>query len=135
MPNISFDVFFDQDFINITATRAQGAPKVKPAWKTRVAPKLPPKELPPASKVSPRPPKIQGPRITEIPEPKTAPKAKSAPNTDDATQPKRAPKLAPKAKDVSQPEKGSETESVPKAKTAPKLKDNPKPKGAPKSQA
>lgn len=41
MPNISFDIFFDQDFINITATRGKTAPKAKPEWKVRSAPKLP----------------------------------------------------------------------------------------------
>lgn len=46
MPNVSFDVFFDKDFINITATRGVKAPKAKPDWKVRTAPKLPPKEAP-----------------------------------------------------------------------------------------
>lgn len=120
MPNISFDVFFDTDFINITATRAQGAPKVKPAWKTRTAPKLPPKALPPPSKDHPRPAKISGPRITELPEDQPAPKAKAA-----------APKAsAPKAK---QPEQEApDTDSAPKPK-APAKKDAPKPKAAPKA--
>ena len=45
MPNVSFDVFFDKDFINITATRGQTAPKAKPEWKVRSAPKLPPKPI------------------------------------------------------------------------------------------
>ncbi|MCJ1358929.1 MAG: hypothetical protein MMC33_008929 [Icmadophila ericetorum] len=46
MPNISFDIFFNQDIINITASRSQGAPKVKPDWKVRSAPKIAPKEIP-----------------------------------------------------------------------------------------
>lgn len=46
MPNVSFDVFFDKDFINITATRGITAPKAKPDWKVRTAPKLPPKQSP-----------------------------------------------------------------------------------------
>jgi hypothetical protein len=45
MPNISFDIFFDQDFINVSASRGKTAPKAKPEWKVRTAPKLPPKEI------------------------------------------------------------------------------------------
>ncbi|KAL9112129.1 MAG: hypothetical protein Q9227_003506 [Pyrenula ochraceoflavens] len=46
MPNISFDIFYNDDLINITASRAQGAPKVKPGWKARAAPKISQKEKP-----------------------------------------------------------------------------------------
>ncbi|MCJ1328467.1 hypothetical protein MMC10_005144 [Thelotrema lepadinum] len=46
MPNISFDIFFNEDTVNITATRGDKAPKVKPEWKVRSAPKLPPKTPP-----------------------------------------------------------------------------------------
>ncbi|KEF57677.1 uncharacterized protein A1O9_05595 [Exophiala aquamarina CBS 119918] len=59
MPNVSFDVFFDKDFINITATRGITAPKAKPDWKVRTAPKLPPKQTPVDNSTSgrtPRPP-------------------------------------------------------------------------------
>ena len=56
MPNISFDIFFDQDFINITATRGKTAPKAKPEWKVRSAPKLPPKEIPTTNTGAVRPP-------------------------------------------------------------------------------
>ena len=45
MPNVSFDVFFDKDFINVTATRGVKAPKAKPEWKVRTVPKLPPKPI------------------------------------------------------------------------------------------
>lgn len=56
MPNISFDIFFNEDVVNITASRGNSAPKVKPGWKTRVAPKLPPKEPPqPATAVFAKP--------------------------------------------------------------------------------
>lgn len=44
MPNISFDIFYDKDILNFTATRGKQVPKIKPAWKTRTAPKLAPKE-------------------------------------------------------------------------------------------
>jgi len=57
MPNVSFDVFFDQDFINVTATRGKVAPKAKPEWKVRTAPKLPPKEPAPDHSGRPQPPK------------------------------------------------------------------------------
>lgn len=56
MPNISFDVFFDQDFINVSASRGKHAPKAKPDWKVRTAPKLPPKEQPADPAGTPRPP-------------------------------------------------------------------------------
>lgn len=55
MPNISFDIFFDQDFINISASRGKHAPKAKPEWKVRTAPKLPPKEKPADPTATPRP--------------------------------------------------------------------------------
>ena len=56
MPNISFDIFFDQDFINVTATRGKTAPKAKPEWKVRSAPKLPPKPQAEDHSGAPRPP-------------------------------------------------------------------------------
>ena len=43
MPNLSFDIFFNEDTVNVTATRGKAAPKIKPDWKVRSAPKLPPK--------------------------------------------------------------------------------------------
>lgn len=55
MPNISFDIFFDQDFINLSASRSKHAPKAKPEWKVRTAPKLPPKEAKADPTASPRP--------------------------------------------------------------------------------
>lgn len=55
MPNISFDIFFDQDFINVSASRGKHAPKAKPEWKVRTAPKLPPKEQPEDPTKTPRP--------------------------------------------------------------------------------
>jgi len=55
MPNISFDVFYDQDFVNFTVSRGGAAPKAKPAWKIRSAPKLPPKEIPAPTKPNARP--------------------------------------------------------------------------------
>ena len=80
MPNISFDIFFDQDIINLTATRSgSGAPKVKPGWKVKTAPKL-------AAREGPRPTTISRPRITDVSEPtKAATKSKSAPKAEDAT--------------------------------------------------
>jgi len=57
MPNVSFDIFFDQDFINVTASRGKVAPKAKPEWKIRTAPKLPPKEESADPLSTPHPPK------------------------------------------------------------------------------
>ena len=93
MPNISFDVFFTDDVINVTASRSNGAPKVKPEWKVRTAPKLPPKEPPSA------PTAVFGksnPRITELGEEKEKRKPpKLGPSKAKTAAPKAA---APKPK-------------------------------------
>ena len=78
MPNISFDIFFNQDIVNITASRSQGAPKVKPDWKVRTAPKLALK-----------------PSVT----PETAFGTKETPKSDSAPK-KTPPKLGPSKKSV-----------------------------------
>ncbi|KAL9620160.1 MAG: hypothetical protein Q9160_005275 [Pyrenula sp. 1 TL-2023] len=59
MPNISFDIFFNDDLVNITASRSQGAPKVKPGWKSRSAPKI-------AQKSKPTPEGSFGPRAASL---------------------------------------------------------------------
>lgn len=59
MPNISFDIFFNDDLINITASRSQGAPKVKPGWKARSAPKI-------AQKSKPTPESAFGPKAAGL---------------------------------------------------------------------
>ena len=46
MPNISFDIFYNTDLINFTISRSGGAPRAKPDWKIRQAPKLAPKPKP-----------------------------------------------------------------------------------------
>ncbi|MCJ1322160.1 hypothetical protein MMC15_007506 [Xylographa vitiligo] len=104
MPNISFDIFFQDDIINLTATRSAGsAPKVKPAWKVRTAPKLPPKEpVQPKTAVFGKPEQKQltapEPKVT----PKSTPKAKETPAVNGETkkpaEAKKIPKLPPKAK-------------------------------------
>lgn len=99
MPNISFDIFFDQDFINVTATRGKTAPKAKPEWKVRSAPKLPPKEKPVDHSGAARPP--QRPKINEGRTPIGKPLQQSNGNSDAASQtgdaPRRKPpKLGPK---------------------------------------
>ena len=96
MPNISFDIFFDQDFINITATRGKTAPKAKPEWKVRSAPKLPPKEKPVDHSGAVRPP--TRPKINEG----RAPVGKPVNSTSDAasqtgdTPRRKPPKLGPR---------------------------------------
>lgn len=116
MPNVSFDIFYDLDFINVTATRSGAAPKVKPAWKVRTAPKLPPKELP-SSKSSPKPesrPKINAQRNAVNDKANSA--AKKAP-----------PKLNPRIQEVDSSDNDSKTPPAPQPKKAPpKLKDLPK---------
>jgi hypothetical protein len=116
MPNVSFDVFYDLDFINITATRSGAAPKVKPAWKVRTAPKLPPKELP-ATKAAPKPeprPKINATR--------------NALNEKQAAAPKKAPpKLSSRIQEVQSSDTDSQPATTSRPKRAPpKLKDLPK---------
>jgi len=104
MPNISFDIFFDQDFINVSASRGKHAPKAKPEWKVRTVPKLPPKELPADPNSTPRPaprPTINSTRLPAKLAPKVAKEEK--PVSDTASQaggdkPKRRPppKLGPR---------------------------------------
>ncbi|KAI9870764.1 MAG: hypothetical protein M1823_008647 [Watsoniomyces obsoletus] len=101
MPNISFDIFFDQDFINVTATRGKTAPKAKPEWKVRSAPKLPPKPAaapqPGVAKPPPRP-KInegRGPIGKPQPSEKVADVSDSASQTGEKTK-RKPPKLGPK---------------------------------------
>ncbi len=112
MPNVSFDIFYDLDFINVTATRSGAAPKAKPAWKVRSAPKLPPKELP-ASKTTPRP--------------EARPKINAQRQADQATTKKAPPKLSQRIQELDSDDSASqpETSKAPK-KAPPKLKDLPK---------
>ncbi|KIV98012.1 hypothetical protein PV10_01706 [Exophiala mesophila] len=105
MPNVSFDVFFDKDFINITATRGTTAPKAKPEWKVRTAPKLPPKEKPQEANTTPRPPprqKLTSTRQSLAPKRQASAPQQVSPDTSDAAsqtgeQPRRKPpKLGPR---------------------------------------
>jgi len=105
MPNVSFDIFFDKDFINITATRGQTAPKAKPEWKVRTAPKLPPKPVPEDHSGAPKPPgrqKLTSTRQSLAPQHQGSASAEKAADTSDAgsqtgDKPKRKPpKLGPK---------------------------------------
>ena len=94
MPNISFDIFFNEDVVNITASRSQGAPRVKPAWKVRTAPKLPPRTPPQKPTAA-----FGKPQQKALPAPEEKPEA-----TDDSEKPKRVPKkleVRSKAKDTS----------------------------------
>jgi hypothetical protein len=100
MPNISFDIFFDQDFINISASRGKTTPKAKPEWKVRTAPKLPPKEIPTNPLSTPRPAQREKLTASRKAPSKLKDKAKPA-IVDTASQtgetPKRKPpKLGPK---------------------------------------
>ena len=106
MPNISFDIFFDQDFINVSASRGKHAPKAKPEWKVRTAPKLPPKEQPADPTATPRP--VARPPINSTRQPAKLERAvgeqksgDNKANSDTASQkddkPRRKPpKLGPK---------------------------------------
>jgi hypothetical protein len=104
MPNVSFDIFFDKDFINITATRGVTAPKAKPEWKVRSVPKLPPKPQPEPAAGVPHPPQRQ--KLTTLRQPhkgsKQSEEEKPADETTDQgaqTEEKakrKPPKLGPK---------------------------------------
>ncbi|KIV83776.1 hypothetical protein PV11_05771 [Exophiala sideris] len=98
MPNVSFDVFFDKDFINITATRGIKAPKAKPEWKVRTVPKLPPKPVEEDHSGAPRPPARE--KLTHTRQPLQASKQDKAADTSDGTsqnsERKKPAKLGPK---------------------------------------
>ena len=106
MPNISFDIFFDKDFLNISASRGRIAPKAKPEWKVRSAPKLPPKEIPTDPVSTPRPAQREKITASRRPPPKlkskSQDKGEEKPETSDAASqtgdaPRRKPpKLGPK---------------------------------------
>lgn len=109
MPNVSFDIFFDKDFINITATRGHTAPKAKPEWKVRTAPKLPPKPVPEDHSGTPRPPPRE--KLTSTRQPLTPAKqnkAEEKPDNSDAVSQtsearRKPPKLGPKKSAASAP--------------------------------
>ena len=104
MPNVSFDIFFDKDFVNITATRGQTAPKAKPEWKVRSVPKLPPKPIPEDHSGQPRPPARQ--KLTTLRQPHKPSQAPASAEkaTDTASdtasqaagEKRKPPKLGPK---------------------------------------
>lgn len=109
MPNISFDIFFNEDIVNVTASRSQGsAPKVKPGWKTRTAPKLPKKQEPKTSafaKPTPRITEVEDSEEEKPQEKKETPKKKEEPpkkkeepkkQESKEGEKKKIPKLAPK---------------------------------------
>jgi hypothetical protein len=107
MPNINFDIFYDTDTINITASRGTNAPRAKPSWKIRQAPKLPPREppQPPAAKAfGPKSTTQQstasaGSAATNPPPPSSAPKLNQASGSTPASKPEeKAPAAKPKRK-------------------------------------
>ena len=107
MPNISLDIFFDNDILNVTASRSRNTPRVKPAWKVRSAPKLPVPEGPdqktqrfgPKSQAklpaSSTPQKAAVPKSSKTP---AASKPDTAATKDTENQPKKIPKLPPKSR-------------------------------------
>lgn len=129
MPNISFDIFFDQDFLNVTATRSQGAPKAKPAWKVRTAPKLAPKE-------QPEPPQGSAPNRPQLKKIGAAarkagsegpPKVQTIPNTPKGEKSQGGPKPKDLSKKLDKVKEAAD-ESADKSKkvTPPPKKDAPK---------
>jgi hypothetical protein len=110
MPNINFDIFYDTDTINITASRGTNAPRAKPSWKVRQAPKLPPREppQPPAAKAFGPKSTTQHSAATSPPPPSSAPKLSQASGSTPASKPgekasaakpkRKAPKLEVRSK-------------------------------------
>lgn len=109
MGNFKVDVDYDLDFLNITLTRSQAVPKVTPAWKVRLAPKLPPKQpkaLPAASVHKPPPrPKINATRTSNASPDKGTPRVREIEDSKEAggrstsaNSVPKASKVAPKGK-------------------------------------
>jgi hypothetical protein len=110
MPGYKLDVDFDTDFFNICVTKSQGVPKVTPAWKVRLAPKLgPPKaKALPDNKSStyhpPSRPKINATRFPTSSEEKTS-------RITDVTETEPEPEIAKRAL---QPTSGNPKKKIPK---------------------
>jgi len=96
---------FYKDFINFTATRGQTAPKAKPEWKVRSAPKLPPKPVEEDHSGRARPPPRQ--KLTTLRQPQKPSEApangeKATDSVDDTASQtgekakRKPPKLGPK---------------------------------------
>jgi hypothetical protein len=133
MPNISLDFFYDLDFANITVTRSQGAPKAKPAWKVRQAPKLPPKPkaLPASSTPRPTPrPKINTTRFQNASSENDTPRIEDVTDKDEGSKPEAttaaAKKNIPKLKDT----KVKNPTTVANASKSVKKTSKPQPNGA-----
>ncbi len=127
MPSFKIDGVYDWDFLNLTFTRTQGAPKIAPEWKGKRAPKLAPKPkaLPPSS--TPRPPfrpKINTSRFGDQSEEQTTPRITDVTETEEDSKLEASKSSATN----SQPKPASAT---PK-KNIPKLKSSgaPQPKSA-----
>ena len=135
MPNLSLDIFFDNDIINVTASRAKETPRVKPAWKVRSAPKLP---------------KIEGPDQKTRhfgAKPKAEPPASTSPQAASAKAAGKggAPKASAPKTDAPKPaaSKPAASKAAPKAEETPKdfeaaVSEGPKkkiPKLPPKNKA
>lgn len=133
MPNISFDIFFNDDLVNITASRSQGAPKVKPGWKARSAPKIAQKQKPtPDSAFGPKAASLVSNALQNAPQyaenlqalgtafqqqqqansATSAPKAAAPPQTNAATQAAKKTAASPA------PKLGNATSKAPAAKAA-----------------
>jgi hypothetical protein len=147
MPGYKIDVDFDTDFFNICFTKSQKVPKVTPAWKVRLAPKLgPPKakalEASKNSTYKPPPrPKInatrfpvlsddQTPRITDVTETEKAKEkekvpAKRALQSTSGNPSRKIPKLQEKGADkakpapfAAKPSKGTKNSAIPQVNGA-----------------
>jgi hypothetical protein len=140
MPNISFDIFFNDDTINLTASRSKFAPKVKPTWKIRSAPKLEPAK-PKTPGVSVFAPGAQRPkptpRVEELSDSASsspAPTPKKPASNPAVPQVKKAP---PKLKDLPQTKSttAAPQKNIPKLNTAPKAPTSAASTTAPKAPA
>jgi hypothetical protein len=135
MPTISADFTYGLDFLNFTVTQSQGAPKVKPAWKVRTAPKLPPKQqaLPASSTARPATrPKINASRFPNRSDEKATPRIQDITETDKEDQ---EPSLSNPTNSVQKPTGSTSKKNPPKLKAtgAAKTKTSPTAAKTPKT--
>jgi hypothetical protein len=117
MVRLSGDLDIGVDFVNLTFSWPQGAPKVKPAWKVRTAPKLPPKpKALPASSTGRPPvrPKINATRTQNLSSEKITPRITDVTETEEAPQAETAKSSA--INKALKPASGNAKKSIPKLK-------------------
>lgn len=129
MPGVKVDFIWDWDFVNITATRSQGAPKIAPAWKGPKAPKLPPKPKALPASATPRPasrPKINTTRFQNSSDDKDTPRITDVTDTEDVQKPEAVKSGAKNS--ALKPTSGNPKKDIPKLKDTATAKTKSVPK-------